>query len=108
MIGRSLGRIQCAMMISSLIGLTTDHVDTHTNIIADIIFRWKLESDVSPGFAEILQEYPKLKKLSVFSSKQRADFFNFGCIGIRDARKSSGDIGGTKKLSRQNCFLSFC
>ena len=66
MIGRRLGRIQCAMMMNNPVGMTTDHVDTHTNVIADKISRWKLKSDVSPGFAKLLQEYPQLKNCRRF------------------------------------------
>ena len=66
MIGGRLGLIQCAMMINSPVGLTSDHVDTHTNIIADIISPWKLESDVSPGFVKLLQEFPQLKNCRRF------------------------------------------
>ena len=66
MAGRRLGRVQCAMMINNPVGLAIDHVDTHTNIIADKISRWKSQSDVSPGFTKLVQEYPQLKNCRRF------------------------------------------
>ena len=66
MIGRRLGRIQCAMMMNNPVGMTTDHVDTHTNVIADKNSRWKSKSDISPGFDKLLQEYSQLKNCRRF------------------------------------------
>ena len=50
MTGRRLGRIQCAMMINNTVGLSMDHVDTHTDIIADKISHWESECDILPVF----------------------------------------------------------
>ena len=61
LIGRRLGRLQCAMMINNPVGLDTGHVDTKTNVIADRISRWKRESDTLLGFDTLVQEFPQLK-----------------------------------------------
>ena len=66
MAGQRLGRLQCAMMINNPVGLTTDHIDTHSNIVADKISRWDSQSDVLPGFAKLKQEFPQLKNCRRF------------------------------------------
>ena len=66
MAGRRLGHLQCAMMINNPVGLATDHIDTHTDIIADKIYRWDEQSDVLPGFAKLKQDYPQLQNCKRF------------------------------------------
>jgi hypothetical protein len=61
MLGRKLGRLQCAMMMNNPVGLDTGHVDTKTNVIADRISRWKLKTDMLLGFDKLSQDFPQLK-----------------------------------------------
>jgi hypothetical protein len=60
MVGRRLGRLQCAMMMNCPVGLDTGHVDTKSNYIADYISRIKRESNLLPGFDKLRQEFPQL------------------------------------------------
>lgn len=66
MIGRRLGRLQCAMMINNPVGLDSGHVDTKTNVIADRISRWKTQTDTLLGFDKLIQEYPQLQSCRRF------------------------------------------
>ena len=61
MIGRALGRVQCAMMLNNPVGLYTGHVDTKTNVIADEISRIKRETDSMRRFLFLQQEYQELR-----------------------------------------------
>ena len=61
LVGRRLGRLQCAMMINSPVGITTGRIETKKNIIADKISRWKKETDTLLGFDVLLQEFPQLE-----------------------------------------------
>ncbi len=61
MIGRSLGRLQCALMMNNPVGINTDHITTHANIIADKISRHKSESDSLLHFHLLSQEFPSLR-----------------------------------------------
>ena len=60
MIGRSLGRLQCSLMINSPVGLYIDHVTTKDNKIADRISRIKSETDVSSYYKSLVQDFPQL------------------------------------------------
>ena len=60
MIGRSLGRLQCSLMINSPAGLYIDHVTTKDNEIADRISRIKSETDVSSYYKSLVQDFPQL------------------------------------------------
>ena len=61
LVGRRLGRLQCAMMINSPVGIATGRIATKKNIIADKISRWKHETDTLLGFDTLIQEFPQLK-----------------------------------------------
>jgi hypothetical protein len=60
LIGRALGRLQCAMMMNNNVGFHTGHVTTTNNVIADRLSRLKRESHSMRGFESLLQEYPEL------------------------------------------------
>lgn len=60
MIGRSLGRLQCALMMNNNVGLNVDHVTTKKNVIADRISRIKKETNVLPDFEKLTQDFPQL------------------------------------------------
>ena len=49
------------MMINNPVGLTSGHVDTKSNIIADKISRWKKETNKLLEFHTLVQEFPQLK-----------------------------------------------
>jgi hypothetical protein len=61
LIGRSLGQLQSALMINNPVGINTNHITTHANIIADKISRHKSESDSLLHFHTLSQEFPSLK-----------------------------------------------
>ena len=66
MVGRCLGRLQCAMMINNPVGLDTGHVTTKKNYIADYISRIKRETDVLVGFDKLKQDFPQLQSCRRF------------------------------------------
>ena len=66
MIGRNLGRLQCALMINNHVGINVDHVTTKQNEIADRISRIKRETDTLPQFRQLLQDFPQLKSCRRF------------------------------------------
>jgi hypothetical protein len=65
-IGRSLGRIQCALMINNPVGISVGHVSTKKNIIADRISRIKHLTDAIPSFLSLMQDFPQLKSCRCF------------------------------------------
>ena len=65
-IGRSLGRIQCALMINNPVGISVGHVSTKKNIIADRISRIKHLTDAIPSFLSLMQDFPQLKSCRRF------------------------------------------
>jgi hypothetical protein len=66
MVGRSLGRLQCALMINNPVGLDTDYINTKKNVIADKLSRFETETDATFGFASIKQEFPQLRNCRRF------------------------------------------
>ena len=66
MIGRNLGRLQCALMINNHVGINIDHVTTTQNEIADRISRIKHETNALPEFHKLLQDFPQLKSCRRF------------------------------------------
>ena len=60
LIGRTLSRLQCAMMMNNNVGVHTAYVTTVENVIADRISRIKRETNSVRGFSSILQDYPAL------------------------------------------------
>ena len=65
-VGRHLGLLQCALMINNPVGISTEHVSTKTNIIADRILRVKKETDILPSFHSLMQDFPQLKSCCRF------------------------------------------
>ena len=66
LIGRALGRIQCALMINNPVGISVAHVTTKKNVIADRISRVKKETNVIPSFHTLMQDFPQLKSCHRF------------------------------------------
>lgn len=69
-IGRGLGRLQCALMMNSNVGLSTSHVTTKDNIIADRISRVKRETDIIPSFDALAKDFRVLSYLDRFHPPQ--------------------------------------
>lgn len=59
--GRALGRLLCALLINNPVGLSTDRVSTHDNVIADQISRLKKERDSLKFFASLVSSHPQLR-----------------------------------------------
>ena len=70
LIGRRLGRLQCAMMIDNPVALATGHIDTKSNEIADRISRFKSETNTLIGLDTLMQEFPQLKNCRRFHPSQ--------------------------------------
>ncbi len=70
MTGRSLGRLQCALMINNRVGINIAHVTTKDNEIADRISRIKLETNIMPKFSDLMQDFPQLKSCRRFRPSQ--------------------------------------
>ena len=60
MMGRALGRLQCALMLRNSLGLTMGHVTTKDNWIADEISRAKRELDSLTTFCSLISKFPQL------------------------------------------------
>ena len=60
LIGRALGRLQCAMMLNNPVFPYTGHVTTKQNAIADAISRIRKETHSMRHFAHLTQDYPAL------------------------------------------------
>ena len=58
--GRALGRLQCALLINSPVGLDPEYIDTKSNIIADEISRIKNETNIITEIPQLLQKFPSL------------------------------------------------
>ena len=66
MIGRRLGRLQCALMINNPVGLDTNYINTKKNVIADRLLQYKTESDAVRGFTSLQQEFLQLRNCRRF------------------------------------------
>lgn len=66
LIGRALGRIQCALMINNPVGINIAHVTSKENEIADEISRIKRESDTVLGMDTLFQRFPALRSCPRF------------------------------------------
>jgi hypothetical protein len=60
MTGRALGRLQCALMINSPVGIYTDYINTKDNIIADEISRFQKLQLMLSKMPELYQRFPSL------------------------------------------------
>lgn len=60
LMGRALGRLQCALMLRNCLGLTMGHVTTKDNWIADEISRIKQELDSLTTFCSLISQFPQL------------------------------------------------
>ena len=60
MIGRALGRVQCALMINNPVGLDCDHVCSKDNKVADGLSRIERASNAALYFSSLTQKYPEL------------------------------------------------
>ena len=60
LVGRALGRLQCAMMMNNNVGIHTTYISTKKNVIADRISRVKREANILREFNSILQDFPEL------------------------------------------------
>ena len=54
LVGRALGRLQCAMMMNNNVGIHTTYISTKKNVIADRISRVKREANILREFNSIL------------------------------------------------------
>ena len=61
LIGRALGRLQCALMITNPVGINAGHVSTNDNFIADGISRITTASNADSYFTSLQQVYPQLR-----------------------------------------------
>lgn len=61
LMGRSLGRLLCALLINNPVGLSLARVSTHDNKIADEISRLKHEQDSLTFFASLAASHPQLR-----------------------------------------------
>ncbi len=66
LIGRALGRLQCALMVNNHVGISVRHVTTKKNVIADRISRIKRETNLLPKFSKLLQDYPRMNSCRRF------------------------------------------
>ena len=66
LIGRALGRIQCALMINNPVGISVAYVTTKKNVIADRTSRVTREANISPSFDTLMQDFPQLKSCRRF------------------------------------------
>ena len=69
-IGRLLARLFCSFLINSPLGITSQWISTHKNLISDAISRLKALSDefsqLSFDYSTIQQKFPQLKHCSFF------------------------------------------
>lgn len=68
--GRALGRLQCALLINSPVGLDPEYIDTKSNVIADEISRIKQETNIITEIPALLQKYPSLEICKRFHPSQ--------------------------------------
>ena len=60
LIGRALGRLQCAMMLNNDVGILTAYINTKANVIADRLSRIKRKTNSMRGFCSLVQNFPAL------------------------------------------------
>ena len=65
-IGRELGLLQCALMITNPVGVCTGRVSTEDNIIADGISRVEHSANADSYFCSLIQDYPQLRSCQQF------------------------------------------
>ena len=65
-IGRELGLLQCALMITNPVGVCTGRVSTKDNIIADGISRVEHSANADSYFCSLVQDYPQLRSCRRF------------------------------------------
>ena len=58
--GRALGRFQCALMMNSPVGFSTEYINTKDNKIPDYISRIKKESNLLLSTPELYKKYPSI------------------------------------------------
>ena len=68
--GRALGRLQCALMMNSPVGIYTEYINTKLNCIADDISRIKKESNIIQSTPQLFQKYPSLGVCKRFHPSQ--------------------------------------
>ena len=61
LLGRALGRIQCALLINNPVGINAGRVSTKDNWVADRISHFESETQLLHGFDKLLQDFPPLK-----------------------------------------------
>lgn len=59
-VGRSLGRLQSALMLNNPVRLLVDHISTVANVVADKISRIELEEQLTHQIPIIMKEHPEL------------------------------------------------
>ena len=67
LIGRSLGRIQCAIEMGSPVAVSTGHVTTDNNVIADKILKWKRKTNTLLSFKNCHRTFHSSKAVVIFS-----------------------------------------
>lgn len=60
LIGRALGRLQCALLMNSPVGLSADYINTKLNVIADEISRVIKEANLNIAISDLYQRFPSL------------------------------------------------
>jgi hypothetical protein len=78
--GRALGRIFCALLINSPVGIDTEYISTKDNIISDLISRVDYESDITLSFAALMQNYPCLGTCRRFHPSPELLSAIMGCL----------------------------
>ncbi len=66
LIGRTLGRFFCGMIMGSALGQDADYISTHPNMVADDILRLKRSSDGQYDHSKLLADYPLLCSCRTF------------------------------------------
>lgn len=110
--GRALGRLQCALLMNSPLGLDPEYINTKKNVIADDFSRIMKESNLINELPKLFQKYPSLKTCKRFLpnpelisyiedaalSKQLID-----PLTIRDLiQKNPGKIAGSNTVNERS------
>ena len=66
LIGRELGLLQCALMITNPVGVCTGRVSTDDNFIADGISRVENSTNADSYFRSLAQDFPQLRSCRRF------------------------------------------
>ena len=66
LIGRTLGRFFCGMIMGTALGLDADYISTHANVVADYISRLKRSSDGQYDHSKLLTDHPLLCSCRTF------------------------------------------